>query len=359
MTNIDIFAELKRLKPMIDEISEKYFPRKFEESNLKYILGSARYAYDAESVTGAVSEPMWNFLGYGGKRWRPALFLFIAEALGADTEKIKDFMVIPELIHNGTIIIDDIEDGSETRRGNPCLHIKHGEDLAINVGNTMYYMPMALILRDKANISSEHLIKLYEAYIQEMINIHVGQAMDIYWHKGLGKADRITEKEYLQMCAYKTGTLARVAARFAAILSGATDEQIESFARFAETVGTAFQIQDDILNLAGDPEKFVGKDIWEDITEGKRSLMVVHTFEKASEGDKKRLIEILGMHTKDKELMKEAIDIMKRYDAIDYSKQKAKELMEQSWQEIDNILEPSPAKNKLHAFAKFLIEREV
>ena len=93
---------------------------------------------------------MWDFLDQGGKRWRPALFYFIAEALGADMEKIKDFMIIPELIHNGTIIIDDIEDGSETRRGEPCLHIKHGEDLAINLGNTMYYMPMSLILRNKA-----------------------------------------------------------------------------------------------------------------------------------------------------------------------------------------------------------------
>jgi geranylgeranyl pyrophosphate synthase len=192
-----------------------------------------------------------------------------------------------------------------------------------------------------------------------MINISLGQAMDIAWHRGLADADSLKESQYLQMCAYKTGTLARMAAEIAAALCDSSDDTVERFGRFAEAIGVAFQIQDDVLDLTSKQfaTKKGGKG--QDVTEGKRSLIVIHTLEKAKPVDKKKLIAILKMHTSDKKLKDEAIQIMTRYGAIEYAEQFAEKLVTESWKEVDRLLSPSDAKETLQAFADHLIKREI
>ena len=91
----------------------------------------------------------------------------------------------------------------------------------------MYYLPLVPLMEQKNQIPAEQLRDVYEVYVQEMINLSIGQAMDIAWHRGLANADKINEEDYLQMCAYKTGTLARMAAKIAAVLSGADRELVE------------------------------------------------------------------------------------------------------------------------------------
>ena len=350
---------LREIKPIIDKTIEKYIPRKFTEKSVFFEICPPRYAYNLEALNKAVAEPFWEFLDRGGKRWRPALFLLIIEALGKNPKEFLDFAIIPEVVHNGTIIIDDVEDSSEMRRGKPCTYRIYGIDIAINVGNAMYYMPLITLMKYRDRISKEKLSKLYEIYVQEMINLSFGQAMDIAWHKGLANADQINVENYMQMCAYKTGTLARMAARMAAVLADADEKLVEKLGRFAEAIGVAFQVQDDILDLTSPEfaEKKGGRG--QDITEGKRSLMVIYTLKKASEKDRKRLIEILNMHTSDQALRDEAIAIMEKYGAIDYAKNFAKKLVEESWKEIEELLPSSNAKEKLKAFAKYLIERKI
>lgn len=356
-----ITKELESKKPELDEIIKKYVPEEFDEKHLDYLLGKPRYNYHKTAVTKAIAEPTWEFLKRGGKRWRPALFLMLTEALGGDPEKVKDFVLVPELVHNGTLFIDDIEDGSETRRGQPASHLIYGVDISLNCGNSLYFIPLKVFMDSRGKFPDETLLKAYEIYSQEMINISFGQAMDIYWHKHPDNAKGVTESHYLQMCAYKTGTLARMSAKLAALLSGAREDTIEKVGRFAETIGVAFQIQDDILNLTATSNKgqFTKEYIGSDITEGKRTLMEIHTLNNASPEDKKRLEEILAKHTKDKQEIQEAINIMKKYGSIEYARQKAKQLMQESWKEVDKILPPSEAKEKLAAFAEYLIKRDV
>jgi len=106
----DVVRYLEEKKPLIDSLIRKYLPRIFDEHYLEWAFGKTRYSYDKESLNKALSEPINDFLERGGKRWRPALFLLIAETLGADMDKIRDFSILPELAHEGSIIIDDIED---------------------------------------------------------------------------------------------------------------------------------------------------------------------------------------------------------------------------------------------------------
>ncbi len=354
---IEIEKLLEKGAALIDKTIEKHVPREFEKDATVFNLSPPRYSYNLEALNKAIAEPIWEFLDRGGKRWRPSLFLLICEALGKNPMEFLEYAIIPEVIHNGTLMIDDIEDQSELRRGKPCTYRIFGLDIAINSGNAMYYLPLLSLIKNRKKIPIPTLNKAYETYVQEMINLSFGQAMDIAWHRGLADADKINESDYLQMCAYKTGTLARIAAKLAAILSEADNELTEKLGHFAEAIGVAFQIQDDILDLTG--EGFAKKKgaLGMDISEGKRTLMVIHTLQKASTADKKRFQDILRMHTSEQKVRDEAIAMMKKYGAIEHAKEYARKIVGDSWSNVDILLPASTAKEKLRTFAEYLIER--
>ena len=353
----DIMQLLKERQPEIDAIIEEWIPRRLDEQNIVRTLGKPAFVYDVGTATKSVNDLLWDILDRGGKRWRPVLLLLAAEAIGGKgiVDKIKDFVILPEVVHNGTLVVDDVEDGSEMRRGKPCLNISYGVDLAVNAGNSMYFLPLQVLMNNKT-LSDKQKVKIYDIYSQEMINVSYGQGFDIYWHKGL--ADEVSQEQYLQMCAYKTGCLARLAAKVGAVLGGADDETVEAAGKFAEAIGIAFQIQDDLLNLVGEVEKY-GKEIGGDITEGKRTLMVIHCLEHADSKQGKRLLSILNMHSREQELIMEAIGIMKRTNSFEYSKSYAKKMVETAWANFEKKLKPSEAKEYLQSFADFMINREV
>jgi geranylgeranyl diphosphate synthase type I len=354
---LDVEKFLEEKAPLIDRAIEKYIPRKFSKEAILFKVNPPAFSYNLETLNKAIADPIWDMLDRGGKRWRPALFLLICEALDKKEDYCLDFSIIPEVIHNGTLVIDDIEDSSELRRGKPCSYKIYGNDIAINAGNAMYYLPLLPLMVQRNKLSPQMQRDVYEIYVQEMINLSMGQAMDIAWHKGIANADALGEQDYLQMCAYKTGTLARMAAKMAAVIAGADEKLVEKLGRLAESIGVAFQMQDDILDLTG--KEFAKKKggVGQDISEGKRSLLVIYTLQKASDADKKRLIEILNMHTSDQNLREEAIVLMQKYGAIEYVKDTAERMVLESWGEVDRLLPTPQAKEKLKAFAEFLIKR--
>lgn len=356
---VDVERFLEKKAALIDKTIEKYIPRNLSKDAVIFKVNPPRYAYNMETLKKAIVEPVWEFLDRGGKRWRPSLFLLICEVLGKKSEEYLNFAIIPEVVHNGTLMVDDIEDSSECRRGKPCTYKVYGLDIAVNAGNAMYYLPLLPLMEHKRRVPPQKLAGVYEVYVQEMINLSLGQAMDIAWHRGLANADTITEHDYLQMCAYKTGTLARMAARMAAVLSDADDDLVAKLGHFAENIGVAFQIQDDVLDLTSTEftQKKGGRG--QDVTEGKRSLMVIHTLRTANNKDSKRLIELLNMHTSDQKLRDEAICLMQKYGSIEYAQDRAKKMVEQSWSEVERLLSSSDAKEMLKAFADFLIGRKI
>lgn len=354
----EILKYLEENKTVIDEAIKKYLPEKFTKENVEWIFGKPSYAYDLEAMQKSLVDPVWDLLKRGGKRWRPALLLLIGEAVGGDTEKIKDFVVISELVHNGSLIVDDLEDRSEMRRGEPCVHVKYGVDVGVNAGNFIYFLPALSFIKNKDKFSEKILLRAWEAYAQELINIHSGQGMDIVWHNGKANADNLTESQYLQMCAYKTGTLARLSARLAVILSGGSEQIEKILGTFAESVGIAFQIQDDILSASG-KEFQEKKGFGDDITEGKRTLIVINTLKKADKTDREKLLKILNSHTRDKEEVQAALDILKKYGGIEYSKEVARKIVKNAWDNVDKALDGSPPKEKLKMLADYLMERSM
>jgi geranylgeranyl diphosphate synthase type I len=356
---MDIEQILGKQAAAVDKAIEEYIPRKMRIDSVAFKLSSPRYSYNLDALNKAIAEPIWEFLDRGGKRWRPSLFLIISEALGQNPADLLEYAIIPEVIHNGTLMVDDIEDQSDKRRGKACTYKLFGLDIAINAGNAMYYLPLLSLARNRRRFSASILNKVYQTYVQEMINLSFGQAMDIAWHRGLADANTVSEEDFLQMCAYKTGTLARLAAELAAILSGADDGLTARLGDFAEAIGVAFQIQDDILDLTvGEfAEKKGARGM--DISEGKRTLMVIRTLKQAKQADRTRLLEILAAHTDKQKLRDEAIAIIEKHGAIEYARQYASRIVKESWSQVDPLLPTSDAKAKLRAFADYLVERKI
>lgn len=357
---IDVRTVFDEYMPKIGETLERWVPRTLDETKLLAIAGPQRYGCDIDALNKSITGPIWDLLDRGGKRWRSTLLLLVAEALGKKAEDVIDFVVVTEIVHNGSLVIDDIEDNSDYRRGKPCLHKLTGLDVAINAGNAMYFFPLRVLRDRRSQLPAEVLLECYEVYCSEMLNLHLGQGLDISWHSTLlNEGKEPTVDNYLQMCANKTGGLARMSAKLSALICGGTPEQVEAIGRFAESIGIAFQIQDDILNLQSDASLALSKGgAGEDIHEGKRTIMVIHCFNTAPSEQAHRLKQILSMHTSDPVLIAEAIKIINDNHSIEYAHQKAKQLITDAWEGVNMLLPESKAKRKLRALVDFLIERE-
>ena len=151
---------LEELKKMIDLEMEKVIPKSSDKAYLERVFGKPRYAYDISAINNSLNKPVWDFLDRGGKRWRPALFLLIAESIGGDLKKLLEFSVLPELCHEGSIITDDVEDNGELRRGKPCLHKMFGIDVAINAGNFLYFLPLLFRVRNRKKFDDRVIMKV-------------------------------------------------------------------------------------------------------------------------------------------------------------------------------------------------------
>ena len=166
-----------------------------------------------------------------------------------------------------------------------------------------------------------------------------------------------TEQQYLQMCAFKTGVLARMSAKMGAIAGGGNNRQAEALGTFAESIGVAFQIKDDILNIQ--PGVGWGKDTGDDITEGKITLLVLRALQQAPPKERKELLSILKKHTRDRTEIEKAIAIITSHDSVAYAKGIAERIVTDAWMQLDWLLEDCDAKEKLRLFAPYLIDREV
>jgi len=352
---MDVMKLLEKKKPLVEREIEKILPKKASQAWLRRIAGKADYSYDNATIGREFNAPVREFLTRGGKRWRPALMLSACKAVGGSEKKALPLTPLPELIHEGTIIVDDIEDNADVRRGKKAMHLLTGIDTAINNGNAIYFLPLALLYRNTGKLSERKRLRIYNLYAEEMLRLSLGQAMDIHWHKG---KSNVRERDYLQMCAYKTGVLARFSAKLGGIIGGGTEKQLAALGKFAESLGVGFQIRDDILNIAPASGKW-GKEVGEDISEGKRTLLVLHALKKLPKKDARTLLKILNSHTKSRAKIKKAISLIKKAGSIEYAGKKARDIVSASWKELDRILPENQGKRELKAFAEFMVDRKI
>ncbi len=226
-------------------------------------------------------EPCRELVDLGGKRWRPLFLVLCAqawlEAKGADAaydapglDTAYHLVPLVEFIHTASLIHDDIEDSSTTRRGKDAAYITWGLDTAINAASWLYFEAASCI--DGLSQDDSFKLRIYRNYALELRRLHLGQAMDIAWHRAAGNGSFPSEDEYIAMVRNKTGTLASLAARIGMLAAGADEDSVRIAGETASYIGAGFQVIDDVINLTtGNP----GKKRGDDIVEGKRSLPVL------------------------------------------------------------------------------------
>lgn len=334
---------------------ETLFPKK-AGAELRFFPEENIVEHDLSYSLGIV----WDLIGRKGKAIRPILITQLGDVFGLDRRISLPVAYLVETVHNCTLVIDDIEDNSEYRRGDKCVHLKYGVDNSINAGCLGYFLPMSNLLHhfkeSDFKISSESLLAISQIYLDEMKNIHLGLAWDIGWHSKHHKTASLpTTADYLRMVESKTSVLIRIGFRMIAELAKANSQDANSVVHLANKAGASFQIRDDLINLTEGDYRGKGSGIGDDITEGKITLMVIEHVRRT--GDQ-TLLDLLANKTKDQKAITAAIKTMKDSGALDYSDHFQRELMTQARQYLRSLQGSEVAKSEMDEVLAELLERK-
>lgn len=247
-------------------------------------------------------EPFRYVEQTGGKGVRAKLMEAFNEWLQVDIPKLKEIAELISILHNASLMIDDIEDNSRLRRGIPVCHLVYGIPSTINTANYMYFLAM-----EKVHNTGNPLA--VTVFLEELLNLHRGQGYDIYWRDNNSCP---TEEQYKQMVLDKTGGLFRLALR----LMQAFSKNKTDYIPLVNLMGLYFQIRDDYINLQSD-EYQKNKSFAEDLSEGKFSFPIIHGIRVKPEDH--RLLNILKRKTEDIDVKKHAIDYMKQNGSFSYT----------------------------------------
>jgi geranylgeranyl pyrophosphate synthase len=337
---------LAEIKPHIDAYIAKVIPDK----------GNPQVLFDGS----------WEYFKYGGKRFRPALVALSCEALGGKVEDTIAAGAALEIAHTFLLIHDDIEDNSEMRRGQPALHKKYGIPHAVNMGDYLMMKMYDSIVSGKDIWGPEKTIKILDMFTQMLMRTGEGQAFEIDQRdRDLSEA---TMEWYETMSAHKTGYYTGgYPCAVGGLIGNGTEEQIKAFLDLGIAVGVAFQIQDDIIDVTMKPEEENiapgttggghGKKFAEDLKEGKRTLLVVHAFQSANDEEKETLRKLIGNPNITHEEKLQVIEVMKKYDSLNFAKKYARDLLEKGLTQLKEKIPETEGRNKLEAMAEFLIKR--
>lgn len=297
-------------------------------------------------------EPLLAYSKNGGKRHRPLICFAACQAVGGDMPRATSAAAAIEHFHTAALIHDDIADEAELRRGEPCMHLTEGIGLAINAGDLALSLVNGTVMNDPV-LDDATKVRVVTELVNMTQHTIEGQALDIGWARD-GRYD-ITPEDYLVMATHKTAHYSgAVPLAVGAIIGGGTETEIEALRNYGLDTGLAFQIQDDLLNLIGSEES-MKKDFRNDITEGKRTLIVVHALQNSPERD--RLIEILSSKEKDQEVLAEAVAIMEDAGSVEYARNYAENLTSIAKNRLIDMIKPSSSRDLLVSMADWFVNR--
>lgn len=232
-------------------------------------------------------EPIEYVLAAGGKRIRPLLTLLSYQLYRDDVEQALPVAIGLETYHNHTLLHDDLMDNADMRRGRPTVHCRWNANTAILSGDTMLIMAF----RHLQKAPQEHAGKILQLATRTMLEVCEGQQYDVNFES---RTD-VTVEEYVEMIRLKTSVLLAGAAACGALAAGASTADAETIYAFAERIGLAFQLQDDYLDVYGDPAVF-GKNIGGDILCGKKTFLLTNALQRADEATRAQLMALLSNH---------------------------------------------------------------
>ncbi len=262
-------------------------------------------------AAGLVGEMIEYHVGTGGKRLRALLPVWVCANLGGQAEQALDIGAGLELLHNATLVHDDLQDGDRFRRGRPTVWHRWGSAQAINAGDAIVFQGVARILQAPAGRRAA------EVACSALIRVIEGQAMEFQLQLPAGDPNAIapTEEAWEAMARRKTGALLGACLRGGALAAGAGVEAVESAGDYGEAMGLLFQVQDDYLDLVGDKGREAPGS---DLVEGKLSFPIVWAYAHAAEADAAALRRVIGAERGEKTpaMIEDAIDTLERCGAL-------------------------------------------
>lgn len=297
----------------------------------------------------------------GGKGFRPGLCLASCSIFGGKDSHAINSAVALELFHNAFLVHDDIEDESEDRRGYPTMHQQFGIPIAINLGDAMNVLSIRPLMNNLKSLGPQLSLAVFHEIEHMVLESVEGQAMELGWRQdNLCKMD---DNDYLRMILKKTCWYTCIhPIRIGALIGSQGRINPDIFNRFGYYLGAAFQIQDDLLNLEGDKEKY-GKEICGDVLEGKRTLMLINLLNTCNPKELKKLEKYLAK-PRPARTTEETLWVMNRmhhYDCIQYGKRAAKNLAGAALKEFYTVFGSMPAteeKQFMENMILYMINRD-
>ena len=295
-----------------------------------------------------------------GKMMRASLCLATARVFGADPEDALATAVSIEMLHNSFLIHDDIQDESDERRGQPTLHKVHGVPLAHNAGESLSLLSVRPLRDNFKRLGTRLTLRIFEETERMAWESAEGQALELGWRRD-NRMD-VTEADYLSMVMKKTCWLATIhPCRVGALIGSRGGVDLDSLIRFGFFLGTAFQIQDDLLNLLG--SEGYGKELNGDLWEGKRTLMTSHLYEALDFTGRARLTSLFGMPRLERP--QDEVDWVRRsmdtLGSLSYATSVARGLAGAALHEFDVIFgdqPPSRDKEFIQALVRWVLDRQ-
>ena len=302
---------------------------------------------------GWVDEGLAPSTGGAGKRLRPILCLLTCQATGGDHEQALPAATAIELVHNFSLVHDDIEDQSDLRRGRPTVWKIWGVPQAINAGDGLFALAHLAMQRlaDRGG-AHQHVLTALEILDRACLALTEGQYLDLSFETHLD----VDVEQYLSMIRGKTAALFSAAAQLGALVAGSDPASIARYRRFGQNLGLAFQIVDDILGIWGDP-RVTGKPAADDIRQRKKTLPIVRAFEEERRAGGKGLREIYRRETISEEAVEAALKILEDLGARHYAEAMADDYYQQALAELDAVGVENEAHDNLRELAAFLVER--
>jgi geranylgeranyl diphosphate synthase type II len=294
--------------------------------------------------------PIRYEISLGGKRIRPVLMLMACELFGGDINQAINPAIGLEMFHNFTLLHDDVMDKSDLRRGKPTVHKMWDENHAILSGDAMQIISTQLMTQ----VPSRFMPAVIETFLKTALEICEGQQFDMEFES---RKD-VTTDEYINMIRLKTAVLLGCALKIGAIIAGAPVAQANSLYHFGENLGLAFQLQDDYLDVYGDPIIF-GKNIGGDIINEKKTFMLIEATRLAEGKDADTLKQFLGNNDVDpREKVTAVTNVYNNLSIDKLCKEKAEAYYNAALACMDEMLVPEDRKLPLLALAKSLLNRD-
>ena len=276
-----------------------------------------------------------DFLDRAGKGLRPALCIAAARALGGRAEDAFPAAAGLEMLHNAFLVHDDIEDGSDSRRGAPTMHRSAGMPIAVNAGDAMNALAMRLFRKAGEGLGPATALRIFEEVDHLLVETLEGQAIELGWVRDNDLTPGTDD--YLRLVLKKTAWYSFIhPLRIGALVANGDDRNLDRFDRFGYLLGVAFQITDDVLNLSGNVARY-GKEIDGDLWEGKRTLILTHALGRASRADRTWIAGFLA-RPRERRLPREIMrlhQIIAAAGSIQWSQQVATAFAEAAAKEFD------------------------